>query len=79
MRRRAWGGINTNTNVSSGIREQLWRNSDHHPLPQALPAILKWGLAAEDKAGALTAVPLPKALQRLDEVFDNIYSFSVSH
>lgn len=45
---------------------------------QALPAILKWGLAAEDKAGGLTAVPLPKALQRLDDVFDNIYSFSVS-
>lgn len=54
-------------------------HSDHHPLPQALPAILKWGLAAEDKAGALTAVLLPKALQRLDEVFDNIFSFSVSH
>lgn len=45
---------------------------------EALPAILKWGLAAEDKAGALTAVPLPKALQRLDEVFDNIFSFSGS-
>ena len=43
---------------------------------QALPAILKWGLA-EDKDGALTAVPLPKALQRLDDVFDNIFSFSV--
>jgi len=45
---------------------------------QALPAILKWGMASEDKAGALTAVALPKALQRLDDVFDNIYSFSVS-
>ena len=43
---------------------------------QALPAILKWGLA-EDEGGALTAVPLPKALQRLDDVFDGIYSFSV--
>lgn len=76
----AWeGGPGAGSTSKSPPGSDSNAGATRHPLPQALPAILKWGLAAEDKAGALTAVPLPKALQRLDEVFDNIYSFSVSH
>ena len=45
---------------------------------EALPALLKWGLAAEGAGGGLTAAPLPEALRRLDEVWDGIFNFSVS-
>ena len=49
---------------------------------QALPALLKWGLAERQQAvgGAaadplLTAVPLPEALRRLDAVWDGVFDF----
>lgn len=46
-------------------------------LPQALPAILKWGLASEGVDGRLAAVPLPEALQLLDSVLDSLFEFRV--
>lgn len=46
---------------------------------EALPALLKWGLAVESGPGdALMATPLPVALQKLDEVWDSFFSFAVS-
>ncbi|PSC73998.1 ammonium transporter [Micractinium conductrix] len=45
---------------------------------EALPAIMKWGLAAEGADGKLTAAPLPAALQKLDSVFDSLYDFKGS-
>lgn len=44
---------------------------------EALPAVVKWGLASQGAGGSLTAAPLPEALRRLDEVWDGIFSFSV--
>jgi hypothetical protein len=48
---------------------------------QALPAVLKWGLAEEapggSGSGALRAVPLPEALKRLDAVWDSLHDFKV--
>lgn len=40
--------------------------------------MVKWGLASQGAGGGLTAAPLPEALRRLDEVWDGIFSFSVS-
>ncbi|KAL4427112.1 hypothetical protein ABPG77_001116 [Micractinium sp. CCAP 211/92] len=42
---------------------------------EALPAILKWGLASEGGDGRLAAAPLPEALRRLDGVLDSLYDF----
>lgn len=46
-------------------------------LLQALPAILKWGLASEGADGRLSAAPLPEALRRLDSVWDSLHDFKV--
>lgn len=42
---------------------------------EALPAILKWGLASEGADGRLSAAPLPEALRRLDSVWDSLHDF----
>ncbi|KAI3424110.1 hypothetical protein D9Q98_009471 [Chlorella vulgaris] len=42
---------------------------------EALPAVLRWGMATESGVGRLTAVPLPEVLVALDGVWDSIHDF----
>lgn len=44
----------------------------------ALPQLQEWGLVTPTvPTGAVTALPLPAALLKLDEAWDSIYDFSV--
>ncbi|GAB4813285.1 hypothetical protein N2152v2_000331 [Parachlorella kessleri] len=43
---------------------------------QAIPALLGWGLVTQDGGGALQAVPLHSALERLDAIWDGLFDFS---